>query len=131
PGASALVAAVKARARVAVVSNNLRDEQEDKLRHLGLTPYVDELVVSGDTGVAKPDPAIFRIALERLALAPSAAVMLGDSWDADVSGARAAGIRAIWFNRRGASAPDPAVLEVRSLEPVDRVTRLLFDADRN
>jgi pyrimidine 5'-nucleotidase len=130
-GAAALLQLVRARARVGVVSNNLREEQEDKLRHCGLAPFVDALVVSGDTGVAKPDPRIFAIALERLGAAAPAAVMLGDSWEADVAGARAAGIRAVWFNRRGASSPDPAVPELRSLEPADRTMRTIFDAHRH
>ena len=51
--------------------------------------------------MAKPDPRIFAIALERLGCAAADAVMIGDSWPADIEGARAAGVRAIWFNRSG------------------------------
>jgi putative hydrolase of the HAD superfamily len=130
-GAAALLPLVRARARVGVVSNNLRDEQEDKLRHCGLAPFVDALVVSADSGMAKPDPRIFAIALERLESTPSASVMLGDSWEADIAGARAAGIRAVWFNRRGVPAPDAGVPELRSLEPAADILRILFDAHRD
>jgi putative hydrolase of the HAD superfamily len=46
-------------------------------------------------GVAKPDPAIFRLALDRLGVPASAAVMVGDVPSIDIDGARAAGVRAV------------------------------------
>ena len=125
-GAAAFLTAVRARATVVVVSNNLLDEQQDKLRHCRLDRHVDMLVVSEEAGVSKPHPRIFEIALERAAAAPAEAVMLGDSWTNDVEGARAAGIRAVWFNRDGRDAPDPAVPVIRSLEPSAETWRVIF-----
>src|SRR5262245_46997872 len=55
-GAAALLPLVRARARVGVVSNNLLEEQADKLRFCGLESSVDALIVSEAAGVAKPDP---------------------------------------------------------------------------
>ena len=132
-GAAALLGLVKARARVGIVSNNLLDEQREKLRQCALAPFVDALVVSEEVGVSKPDPEIFRVALERLRCAPSDAVMVGDSWSADVLGARAAGIRAIWFNRHSTGPPDHGadVEEIRALEPADAVMRILFGSHRD
>ena len=133
PGAAALLAAVAEHARIAVVSNNLLEEQQDKLRTCGLDRFVHVLVVSEEAGVAKPDPQIFRVALDRLKVRAGEAVMVGDSWKADVAGARAAGIRAIWFNPLGVPAPagEPAAAELRSLNPVDAVVRMILDADRD
>jgi putative hydrolase of the HAD superfamily len=132
-GAAALLPLVRARARVGIVSNNLLEEQQEKLRHCGLDRFVDALVVSEEAGVSKPDPLIFHIALERLACAAADAVMVGDSWPADVIGARAAGVRAIWFNRHGAPKPDGAddVAEIAALAPPDSLLRLVFDAHRD
>jgi putative hydrolase of the HAD superfamily len=126
-GAVALLPLVKARAKVGIVSNNLLEEQQEKLRQCGLDRFVDVLVVSEDVGISKPDPRIFHIALERLGCPAAEAVMVGDSWSADVAGARAAGIRAVWFNRHGAAAPEPGVDEIRALEPVADVMRTIFD----
>ena len=84
------------------------------------------LVVSEEAGVSKPHPRIFEIALERAGAAAAEAVMLGDSWTNDVEGARAAGIRAVWFNRDGRDAPDPAVPVVRSLQPSAETWRVIF-----
>jgi putative hydrolase of the HAD superfamily len=129
-GAARLLAAVKQRARVGIVSNNLLEEQQEKLRHCALEGHVDVLVVSVEAGASKPDPAIFRVALARLGCAPDEAVMVGDSWAADVIGALEAGIRPIWFNPLGTRAPDPAadVAELRTLEPPEPALELIFAA---
>ncbi len=118
PGAPGFVRRVASRARVGVVTNNERNEQEEKLRFLGLADVVDLLVVSAEERVAKPDPRIFRIALARAGARPAEAVMIGDSWRNDVLGARAAGIRPVWFNRFGLPRPSRhAAEEVRSFRP--------------
>ena len=131
-GAAELLAAVHAHARIAVVSNNLLEEQRDKLQVCELDRFVDALVVSEETGISKPDPRIFQIALERLGVAAANAVMIGDSWAADIVGAQAAGIRAIWFNPQRNPRPAAAgdVEEISSLIPVDRVLPVLFDTLR-
>ena len=49
---------------------------------------------------------MFRHALSLLGAAADAAVMVGDSLDRDVEGARAAGLRAVWINRTGQPQPD-------------------------
>ncbi len=127
-GAAGLLAAVKERAQVGIVSNNLLEEQRGKLRQCALDEYVDVLVVSEEAGMSKPDPRIFQIALDRLGCRPDEVVMVGDSWAADVIGARAAGIRPIWFNPDGASSPEPdaGVVELRGLEPVDVALGIIF-----
>jgi FMN phosphatase YigB (HAD superfamily) len=77
--------------RLAVVSNwdvGLRDH----LVSLELDGLFDAVVTSAEAGAPKPDPAVFRLALERLGVAPAHAAHVGDS-AADEDGARAAGLR--------------------------------------
>jgi putative hydrolase of the HAD superfamily len=127
-GAVPLLRVVKQHALVGIVSNNLLEEQRDKLRCCALDEHVDALVVSEDVGISKPDPGIFAVALERLGCTPQEAVMVGDSWAADVVGAIAAGIRAIWFNPLGRAAPDPDALieELKALEPAEAVAEVIL-----
>jgi len=128
-GAAALLARLRRDARVAIVSNNTRDEQVGKLRACGLDQLVDALIVWEDVRIAKPDPAMFRVALERLGPGTrgEAAVVLGDSWSADVMGAIAAGMRAVWFNRRGAACPDASLaIEIRALVPTESIARVIL-----
>lgn len=79
--------------KLAVVSNS-EGTVEAMLEEVGLRPLLDTVVDSAVVGVAKPDPRIFDLALERIGVPARDAVMVGDSPTADVDGARAAGIRA-------------------------------------
>ena len=105
-GAPAVLEAIRPRARIGIVSNNLLDEQQDKLTTCRLDRFVDALVVSEQAGVSKPDPAIFQIALDRLAVSPAEAVMIGDSWTADIVGrARRGNPRHLVQSNRCAGSP--------------------------
>ena len=128
PGAAALLQMLRRHARIAVVTNNTRAEQDEKLATFGLWPHVDALITSEECGVAKPAAAIFHCALERLGVAAHEAVMVGDSWANDIVGAVNLGMRAVWLNRHGAACPDPLLAaEVTGFEPVARTAELVLN----
>ena len=79
--------------RLAIVSNS-EGTIDAMLTEVGLKAYFETIVDSAIVGSVKPDPRIFQIALERLDVSPSDAVMIGDLPTADVFGPRALGIRA-------------------------------------
>ncbi len=91
-------------ARLAVVSN-WDVSLHDVLERTHLRALVDAVVISAVLGVAKPDPAIFRVALERLGASAAEAIHVGDSVEHDVAGARAAGVEAVLVARNGGQAP--------------------------
>jgi putative hydrolase of the HAD superfamily len=64
----------------------------------GLGVPVAAVVDSGVVGVAKPDPAVFRFALEATGVDPGRALHVGDTVGADVDGARAAGVQPLHFD---------------------------------
>ncbi len=82
-----------------MVTNGPADLQRDKFNALGVGKLVKAVVISGEHGVAKPDPAIFQLALAELGSDPKDAWCVGDSLATDVAGAHRAGITAIWLNR--------------------------------
>lgn len=126
PGALNLAAAIKrAGMAVAVVTNNIASEQRMKIASCGLDAYVDVLITSEEIGVTKPDVRIFEAALSRCGAQPHEAVMIGDAWQTDILGARAARIRPIWLNRLAIPSPDPSVAELPALEPLHDVWRLV------
>jgi HAD superfamily hydrolase (TIGR01509 family) len=128
PGSSALLRHLHARGTtVGVVTNNLRSEQEEKLRVTGLEDLVDHLVCSEQVGVTKPDPRIFRVALRRVRARPERAVMVGDSWESDVIGATRLGIRSVWFHRDTRPLPStPPSDELRSFRPLARAKSVVL-----
>ena len=86
----------RAALRIAVVSNGIRDLNAFVAHH---RLDVDAIVDSRSHGRVKPHPTIFQAALAALAVAPEDAVMVGDSLEEDVEGARALGMRAILIDR--------------------------------
>ncbi len=82
------------RYRLGVVSNS-NGTVADVLARLNLSSYFEAIVDSSVVGVEKPDPKIFRIALERMRALPDEAVYVGDLYHVDVVGARRAGLRAV------------------------------------
>jgi putative hydrolase of the HAD superfamily len=106
---------------LALITNGAPDIQRDKLAHSGLEPYFPVVAVSGEAGVAKPEPAIFAQTLAALEVAPDEAVMVGDNPAADILGANRAGVRAIWIRREGqpltaGARPDATIATLDELD---------------
>jgi len=99
--------------RLAVVSNWDYDLPQE-LERLGVAGRFEAVAVSATVGAGKPDPAIFRWALDRMGVPPEAAVHCGDHPDKDCQGARSAGIGAVLLDREG-RFPDAECTRIRSL----------------
>jgi HAD superfamily hydrolase (TIGR01549 family) len=111
--------------RVGIVSNS-EGRLAELLEEIGIADAFAAVVDSGRFGIEKPDPRIFARALEVLGAPPDApAIHVGDSWDADVAGARAAGWRAVWYGRRVAPVADPAIAVARDPEEARRAIHVL------
>ena len=113
PAAEAALAHVRRAGVTAAVISNSNGSVASILDALGLSQYLDFVIDSGDVGVEKPDPRIFRLAAERAGVVPADAAYIGDYYSVDVVGARAAGLEAIlldpadcWGERDCRAAPD-------------------------
>jgi putative hydrolase of the HAD superfamily len=82
-----------------IVTNGTVEQQERKLRHTGLDQEVAGWVISEGAGLRKPDPEIFRFAAAQAGQSLDGAWMIGDSAEADISGAREAGLPGVWLHR--------------------------------
>jgi putative hydrolase of the HAD superfamily len=105
-----------------VVVSNWDVSLHERLAETGLAALVDGAVASAEFGAAKPDPAIFAHALGIAGAAPGAAWHVGDSVEADVEGARAAGIEPVLVARDGAGERAPA--GVRTVVALDGLPAL-------
>jgi HAD superfamily hydrolase (TIGR01509 family) len=85
--------------RLAVVSN-ADGRVHEYLETAGLADCFEFILDSAVVGIEKPDPRIFELALDRLGLEPGEVVYVGDTYEVDVLGARAAGMRAILISDR-------------------------------
>ena len=107
--------------RLALITNGASDTQRGSIRALGIEQMFDGVIISGEIGVQKPDPYVFRLALSRLRVEPEKAWHVGDSLRQDVGGARGAGLTAVWLNRAGVARkendlePDYTIRSLRDL----------------
>ena len=85
--------------RLAIATNGPSDVQRAKLRSSGLERYFPVVIVSEEIGSGKPEVEMFRIALDRLAVGADEAIVVGDSHERDIVGARDAGITSILVDR--------------------------------
>jgi putative hydrolase of the HAD superfamily len=86
---------------------------------LHLRAWFDCVAIPGLAGAAKPDPAIFRYAMERAEVAAKRAVYVGDLVEEDVNGARAAGMHPILLDRDRCHHAGAGVVRIESLEDLD------------
>lgn len=93
--------------RIGVLTNGDHHQQAAKLAAIGLINHCGPVLASSTLPAAKPDRRAFIEACRTLGVEPSQTLMVGDSYEADVLGARAAGLLAIHLDRRGErSEPD-------------------------
>ena len=110
----------------AVVVSNWDVSLYDVLARAGLGELLDGVVTSAEFGVAKPSRAIFEAALELVGTQASNAIHVGDSFEEDVVGARAAGIEPLLLIRRDSTllAPGTETPEAVSLDGVRTIATL-------
>ena len=116
-GLAGLLAGLRARHRLAVVSNTHSPTMVPALLDdLGISGLFDAVVLSVDVGWRKPHPAMYTAALGALGAAPAGAVFVGDSYAADYAGPVAAGIPAFLIDPAGTAGV-----------PADRRLTSVFD----
>jgi putative hydrolase of the HAD superfamily len=82
------------------------------LERCGLARLLDGAISSAEAGAPKPDPAIFIAALELARCEPAEALHVGDTREEDVTGARAAGMRALLLDRDGSGGDISSLAEI-------------------
>jgi HAD superfamily hydrolase (TIGR01509 family) len=98
------------------------------LGRMGLAERLDVAVFSSEVGRRKPDPLIFRTALDRLGVEPGRALFVGDSLEADIAGAAGLGMRtvqAVWFRADDADGPEPDFQAFTQMDVLNIVRRLI------
>ncbi len=81
-----------------IITNGFEEVQARKLKNSGIHHYFSEVIDADRAGVKKPDPRIFKMAVEVTGIRPETGVMIGDNFEADIQGARAVGLQALHFN---------------------------------
>jgi putative hydrolase of the HAD superfamily len=115
-GTMELLEYLKPRYKMHILSNGFREVQFKKIENSGLRPYFDKIILSEDAGINKPHADMFTYALKNTNSRRDQTIMIGDSWDNDIVGARNSHIAQIWFNPHG--------IETVDFEPTFKVSKL-------
>lgn len=124
PGAVDLLERVRAMdVRTALLTNGAAEPQRAKIRRFDLERHFDLVLVEGELGAGKPDPRVYRTALDAFDVEPAAAWMVGDNLEWDVAAPQRLGIRGIWIDRHGRGVPPGR--DVRPHRIIRRLAELL------
>lgn len=110
---SPVLARLRERCRLVSVTNG-----NAEVRNTPLSDAFDRSLTAAEAGAAKPDPALFKLAMAWAGVDVDETLHLGDDPLRDVEAARTLGLRAVWVNRNGATWPEmlaPPELEVTDL----------------
>jgi putative hydrolase of the HAD superfamily len=123
PGAGELLQVLAPSYRIALLTNGAPDLQREKIAATGLGHLFHAIAVSGEHGIGKPKPEIFHRLLGELGVEPSEAIMVGNSLERDIAGARNAGVRSIWIRIPGSEehadvAPDHTITALAEIPDI-------------
>lgn len=98
-GAYEVLDTLQRTSRIAIVTNGLQAVQRSRLAHSRIRDFISELIISGEVGAAKPQPAFFDAAFERMGHpAKSDVLIIGDSLTSDIQGGVDYGLKTCWYN---------------------------------
>ncbi|MBT0606611.1 YjjG family noncanonical pyrimidine nucleotidase [Aequorivita echinoideorum] len=103
--------------RLHIITNGFREVQNLKLKNSGIEKFFTTVTSSEEVGVKKPNPLVFSSALKKADTSAEKSMMIGDSFEADILGAEAAGMHTLFFNYRK-EIFDPAYATVNHLSEI-------------
>lgn len=116
PGVHKVLSYLREKYTLHLISNGFRESTEYKIHNNDLGKYFGQIIISEVVGVNKPDPAIFQFALRQACCQVGESLMVGDSLEADIRGARDFGMQTLWFNPHFAERPRDVAAEINHLE---------------
>ena len=109
---------LKARGLVTGLISNIEKNMTEAIQKMGISSQLDIVVTSQDAGAVKPQPEIFRFALQKGNIKPAEALYVGDQYQVDVLGANAAGMKGILLDRVDYYQPRPDCPVITGLKEV-------------
>lgn len=115
PGALDVLSALHGKYELHIITNGFEEVQHIKIKESKLENYFNEIITSEQAGCKKPDIRIFEFAAERTKALPAESIMIGDSLEADIVGARNAGFDQVYFNPKGEDHGEILTHEIKHL----------------
>jgi putative hydrolase of the HAD superfamily len=116
PHAHETLGYLKGKYTLHLISNGFKESVETKINNTDIIKYFDQVIISEVVGVNKPDKAIFEYALRVAGATKDESLMIGDSIEADIRGALAFGMDAIYFNPFNLEKPADVPAQITHLK---------------
>jgi putative hydrolase of the HAD superfamily len=104
--------------RLGLITNGIPELQWEKIRGGGIESYFEHIIISGDVNIKKPNKEIFLTALKKFKTLKKNCVMVGNSLNSDILGAKNVGIFSVWINRDDSNTK-------KEIKPDNTITNLL------
>lgn len=104
-----------------LITNGFETVQHSKLKYSGLAPFFKEVITSEGSNSLKPEKEIFEYAFKRTNAIPDTSIMIGDTIEVDIAGARNAGMDQVYVNHVGNQEPANSTYTVTSLEELQHI----------
>jgi putative hydrolase of the HAD superfamily len=106
--------------KICLVTDLTAHIQYRKIHKLKLNQYCQSIVTSEEAGKEKPNPLMFKLALQKLNLKSSEVCMIGDNFKKDIFGANSLNIHTIWLNheRKQESYSDSTIKEAKTFKEI-------------
>ena len=108
-----------------VISDGPSKQQRRKLSYTGINSYFSSVIISGEVGVQKPQPAIYKMSAKELNLSLDEIVYVGDQLEKDACGALNAGMYGVWINRTNQVPENSNVITIQNLTELLKVVKQL------
>jgi 2-haloacid dehalogenase len=124
PGAEGLIKSLASRFRLLLATNGIAVVQRSRFSRSSIRRYFEDVVISDEIGVAKPQPEYMDVAFSKMGDPPKPEVlMIGDSLSSDIAGGAGYGIDTCWFNPNGLSLdgfpkPTYTITELAEIEEI-------------
>ena len=99
-----------------IITNGFKETTITKMTVSGLNPYFNNVIISEDVGYNKPHPSVFQYAIDKAQAKVDESIMIGDSLEADIYGAKNFGMQAIFFNPLRKEKPEDVDWQIHHLE---------------
>lgn len=107
--------------QIHIITNGFEEVQLIKLENSGLRPYFSQIITSEKAQCKKPDPRIFAFALHEAGAKRNESLMIGDSLELDIIGAKQVGINQVYFNPEGHKHAVEITHEIKNLQELQTI----------
>lgn len=99
-----------------IITNGFEEVQHIKIKNCGIKHFFDQIITSERAGFKKPDVRIFQYSMNAVNAESTKSLMIGDSLEADIIGARNAGLQQVYFNPCGEKHNEDVTFEIKNLK---------------